>query len=164
MKTDLELKKDVEDELSWEPTVNAAHIGVAAKNGVVTLSGHIPSYAERWEAESAAKRVFGVSAVANELEVKLPGSSERSDEDIAAACWKRCAGSLASARRNHASSSGSHSSSGGKRSHKTAAQSSASESAWKGSLPVRHSNATTPSDHRSERQSTCLPRSCSGLA
>jgi len=86
MKTDLELKKDVEDELNWEPTVNAAHIGVAANNGVVTLTGHIPSYAERWEAEGATKRVFGVAAVANELEVKLPGSSERSDEDIAAAC------------------------------------------------------------------------------
>ena len=86
MKTDMELKKDVEDELNWEPLVNAAHIGVAAKQGVVTLTGHIPSYAEKWHAENAAKRVYGVSAVANDLEVKLPGSSERTDEDIATAC------------------------------------------------------------------------------
>jgi len=86
MKTDMELKKDVEDELNWEPAVNAAHIGVSAKQGVVTLTGHIPSYAEKWHAENAAKRVYGVSAVANELEVKLPSSSERTDEDIAAAC------------------------------------------------------------------------------
>jgi len=86
MKTDLELKKDVEAELNWEPAVNEAHIGVAAKHGVVTLTGHIPSYAEKWHAEDATKRVYGVSAIANELEVKLLGSNERTDEDIAAAC------------------------------------------------------------------------------
>jgi osmotically-inducible protein OsmY len=86
MKTDTELKKDVEDELEFEPSVNAAHIGVAAKGGVVTLSGHVPSYAEKLAAEKAAKRVYGVKAVAEELEVKLPGSLVRTDEDIAAAC------------------------------------------------------------------------------
>lgn len=86
MKTDKELKDDVEDELDWEPRVNAAHIGVAVTNGVVTISGHVPSFAEKYAAERTAKRVYGVNAVADELEVKLPGSAVRSDEDIAAAC------------------------------------------------------------------------------
>jgi osmotically-inducible protein OsmY len=86
MKTDKELKQDVEAELDWEPRVNAAHIGIAAKNGVVTLSGHVPSYAEKYAAERTAKRVYGVNAVADELEVKLPGTAVRSDEEIAAAC------------------------------------------------------------------------------
>jgi len=86
MKTDKELKQDVEDELDWEPRVNAAHIGVAVTNGVVALSGHVPSYAEKYAAERTAKRVYGVNAIADELEVKLPGSAVRSDEDIAAAC------------------------------------------------------------------------------
>jgi osmotically-inducible protein OsmY len=84
--TDAELQKDVISELKWEPSVDAAHIGVAVKNGIVTLTGHVPSYAEKWAAEDAAKRVYGVKAVANEIEVKLPGSSERTDEDIAADC------------------------------------------------------------------------------
>src|SRR5258706_9159516 len=88
MKTDSELQRDVLDELSWEPSVNAAHIGVSVKDGVVTLSGHVPSYAEKYGAELAAKRVYGVKAVANELEVKLPGSSKRSDEAIAVAAVK----------------------------------------------------------------------------
>jgi osmotically-inducible protein OsmY len=86
MKTDSELKRDVENELKWEPSVNEAHIGVAVKEGVVTLTGHVPSYTEKYAAEKAAKRVYGVKAVANELDVKLPGSSKRTDEDIAAAC------------------------------------------------------------------------------
>lgn len=82
---DLELKKSVESELSFEPSINAAEIGVAAKNGVVTLSGRVPSYWEKIAAERAAARVSGVKAVANELEVRLPGSSERTDEHIAQA-------------------------------------------------------------------------------
>ena len=72
-------------ELKWEPSVDAAHIGVSVKDGVVTLSGHVSSYAEKFAAEKAAKRVHGVQAVVNEIGVKLPGSSERTDEDIAAA-------------------------------------------------------------------------------
>jgi osmotically-inducible protein OsmY len=86
MKTDSELKRDVENELKWEPSVNEAHIGVAVKDSVVTLTGHVPSYAEKYAAEKAAKRVYGVKAVANELDVKLPGTSKRTDEDIAHAC------------------------------------------------------------------------------
>ena len=83
--TDSELQRAVLDELKWEPSVNAAHIGVTVKDGVVTLTGHVSSYAEKYAAEKAAKRVYGVRAVANELDVKLPGSSRRTDEDIAAA-------------------------------------------------------------------------------
>lgn len=82
---DLELKKSVESELNFEPSINAAEIGVAVKNGVVTLSGRVPSYWEKVSTERAAARVSGVKAVANELEVRLPGSSERTDEDIAQA-------------------------------------------------------------------------------
>lgn len=83
--TDLELKKSVESELSWEPSINAAEIGVAAKDGIVTLTGRIPSYWEKVAAERAAMRVAGVKAVANQIEVRLPSSSERTDEDIARA-------------------------------------------------------------------------------
>ena len=82
-KTDSELQRAVLDELKWEPSVNATHIGVSVKNGIVTLSGHVPSYWQKYEAEKAAKRVYGVTAIANELSVKLPGSSQSTDEDIA---------------------------------------------------------------------------------
>ena len=83
--TDLELKKAVESELNFEPSINAAEIGVAAKDGIITLSGSVPSYWEKMAAERAAARVSGVKAVVNEVEVHLPGSSERTDEDIARA-------------------------------------------------------------------------------
>jgi VCBS repeat-containing protein len=86
MKSDTELQQDVLEELDYEPSVNAAHIGVAAADGVVTLTGHVPSYAEKCAAEKAAKRVYGVKAIADELEVKLIGSAERTDEVIAADC------------------------------------------------------------------------------
>ena len=83
--SDLELKKAVESELTYEPSVNAAEIGVAVRDGIVTLSGYVPSYWEKIAAERATERVAGVKAVANDLEVKLPSSSERTDEDIARA-------------------------------------------------------------------------------
>ena len=85
MKTDLELQHDVMIELQWEPMVKAAEIGVGVKDGVVTLSGYVDSFYKKWAAERAAARVFGVKAVAEELKVRLPGSLERSDEDIARA-------------------------------------------------------------------------------
>jgi osmotically-inducible protein OsmY len=91
MKTDMELKQDVLDELEWDPSVNAAHVGVTVKEGVVTLSGHVPSYTEKYAAERTAKRVYGVKAVADELDVKLPGSAKRTDEDIATACVRALA-------------------------------------------------------------------------
>jgi osmotically-inducible protein OsmY len=83
--TDLELRKRVEDELNWEPSVDAAAIGVTAKDGIVTLTGHVQSYTEKMAAERAAARLSGVRAVVNELEIRLPNSSERTDEDIARA-------------------------------------------------------------------------------
>src|SRR3989442_9982906 len=85
MKTDSALQRDVMKELEWEPRIDAAHIGVAAKDGVITLSGSVPSYWEKYEAVRAAKRVYGVKAVVDEIDVKLPGSSERTDTDIAEA-------------------------------------------------------------------------------
>jgi osmotically-inducible protein OsmY len=83
MKTDSELRRDVERELEWDPSIDARNIGVAVKNGVVTLTGYVSSYADKWRAERIAKRVAGVSAIANEIEVKL--STERTDPDIAEA-------------------------------------------------------------------------------
>jgi osmotically-inducible protein OsmY/prolyl-tRNA editing enzyme YbaK/EbsC (Cys-tRNA(Pro) deacylase) len=85
MKTDIDLQQDIIDELVWEPSIDAAAIGVAVEGGVVTLTGHVPSFAEKWTAEHVAKRVVGVRAVANEITVRLPGTSERSDADIARA-------------------------------------------------------------------------------
>jgi osmotically-inducible protein OsmY len=85
MKTDSQLQHDVLKELEWEPRVDHAHIGVSSKEGVITLSGQVASYGEKYEAVKAAKRVYGVTAVADELEVKLAGTSERTDTDIAEA-------------------------------------------------------------------------------
>jgi osmotically-inducible protein OsmY len=85
MKTDAELQRDVMDELKWEPTIRAAEIGVGTKDGIVTLSGYVDSYAKKRAAERAVMRVFGVKAVAEELQVRLPSSFERSDSDIAQA-------------------------------------------------------------------------------
>lgn len=85
MKSDRQLQQDVIDELRWDAAVQAAHVGVEASQGVVTLSGWVDSYGEKFAAEDAAKRVLGVKAVAMDLEVKLPGSSLRSDTDIAKA-------------------------------------------------------------------------------
>lgn len=95
MKTDGELQRDVMAELAWEPSVNAAQIGVAVKGGVVTLTGHVPHYSEKYAAERAAGRVRGVRAVADELDVRLPGGAKRTDEDIAADCARILAASYA---------------------------------------------------------------------
>ncbi len=67
MKTDSELKHDVEHELKWEPSVNEAHIGVTVKDGVATLTAHVPAYAEKYTPERVAKRVYGVKAMADEF-------------------------------------------------------------------------------------------------
>ena len=82
-KTDTQLQRDVLDELKFDPRVKDAEIGVAVKDGVVTLSGFVASYAQRTAAERAVERVGGVRAIAEELKVKLPGALERSDTDIA---------------------------------------------------------------------------------
>lgn len=81
---DLKLRQDVLDELEWEPSVDAAHVGVAARHGVVTLSGHVGSFADKLAAERAAWRVAGVKAVAQEIEVRVPSDRKTSDEEIAA--------------------------------------------------------------------------------
>lgn len=86
MRSESDLKRDVENELTWEPSVNEAHIGVTVKDGVVTLTGHVPCYAEKYGAEKAAKRIYGVKAIANELDVRLPGCARCTDEEIAQAC------------------------------------------------------------------------------
>lgn len=83
MLDDALLQKNVLAELSWEPAVNAAHIGVAVANGVVTLSGQVKSYTEKRAAEEAVRRVKGVTGVAEELGVELPVEDQRTDEDIA---------------------------------------------------------------------------------
>jgi osmotically-inducible protein OsmY len=87
--TDWEIRKNVEEELNFEPSVNAAEIGVAINDGIVTLTGRVDSYWEKTAAEEAAARVAGVKAVVNELEIRLPISSERTDEDIARAAVNR---------------------------------------------------------------------------
>ena len=91
MMNDMQLQKAVQAELGWEPSVTAAHIGVAAKDGVVTLTGHVGAYAEKHAAEAAANRVKGVKAVAEEIEVRLPFETKRTDEDIAASAVDRLA-------------------------------------------------------------------------
>jgi len=83
VKTDTELQQDVMNELKWEPAVKASDIGVGVTGGVVRLSGYVDSYYKKWAAGRAAARVFGVKAVAEEIEVKLADSFKRSDEDIA---------------------------------------------------------------------------------
>ncbi len=83
MKSDAQLKSDVEQELRWEPSVRAEQIGVSVKSGVVELDGHVDAYYEKWAAERAAMRVSSVKAVASEIKVELPSSVTRTDEDIA---------------------------------------------------------------------------------
>lgn len=83
IKTDRELRHNVTEALDFDPLVHAAQIGVGVNDGVVTLSGTVPSYFERVEACRAALRVQGVQALADELEVDLPGTHVRNDEDIA---------------------------------------------------------------------------------
>jgi osmotically-inducible protein OsmY len=85
MTSDSDLKASVLAELKWEPSVNAAHIGVTARDGTVTLNGHVSTYFEKRAAEKAAGRVKGVKALAEGIEVKLFGDSKHGDEDIARA-------------------------------------------------------------------------------
>ena len=85
MTSDSQLQSDVQAELQWQPSVDAAHIGVAAKDHVVTLTGQVAHYAEKAAAEKSAKGVYGVKAVANDIVVELLDSSRRTDQDIAEA-------------------------------------------------------------------------------
>ncbi len=85
MTTDTQLQSNVLDELKWRPSVNAAHIGVTAKNGVVTLTGQVAHYAEKAAAEDAAKGVYGVKGLANDIAVEMIGAHKRTDQDLAEA-------------------------------------------------------------------------------
>lgn len=81
--SDKTLKQAVEDELEWEPSIDAEHIGVTAEDGVVTLTGHVGSFAEKFTAEKATKRVKGVRAIAQEIEIRFPNDKKTSDDQIA---------------------------------------------------------------------------------
>ena len=83
MKSDIQIQKDVMEELQWEPLLNASEIGVAVKNGVVTLSGQVDTYYKKLSAEKAAKRVGGVKAVAEDIQVGISPSSRKTDAEIA---------------------------------------------------------------------------------
>lgn len=83
MKDDTELQRDVIEELRWDPAIKEKEIGVAVRDGVVTLTGSVASYAERWAVERAVERMSGVKALANEVSVRLPSSFVRSDSDLA---------------------------------------------------------------------------------
>jgi osmotically-inducible protein OsmY len=81
--TDIKLQRDILDELEWEPSINSAEIGITVEDGIVTLTGHVDSLPEKWTAARVARRIRGVKAIANDIEVRLPGSHERTDSDIA---------------------------------------------------------------------------------
>jgi hypothetical protein len=83
MRSDSDIERDVKDELQWDPDLDATDIAVSVKSGVVTLAGYVKSYSDKYEAEVAAKRVAGVSGVANDLEIRVPTVDQRPDPDIA---------------------------------------------------------------------------------
>jgi osmotically-inducible protein OsmY len=83
MKSNIQLQHDVVAELAWEPRIDETHVVVDAVDGVITLSGSVPSYAQKWDAERAAERVAGVRSVANELAVSPTPAAQRSDTQLA---------------------------------------------------------------------------------
>lgn len=83
MKTDMQLQRDVIEELAWQPNIREAEVAVGAKNGVVTLSGFVDSYAQKYAAARAVEAVRGVRAVADDLKVRLPQAFVRSDTEVA---------------------------------------------------------------------------------
>jgi osmotically-inducible protein OsmY len=83
MRSDSDIKRDVEDELRWDPDIGSDDIAVAVRNGVVTLTGFVRSYGQKLQAEADAKRISGVVGLANDIEVRLPAIDQRPDPDIA---------------------------------------------------------------------------------
>lgn len=83
MKSDIEIQKDVLEQLKWEPFLNSAQIGVSVKNGVVTLSGQVDAYSKKIQAEKAAKKVAGVKAIAEDIQVGLSPVYKKSDTEVA---------------------------------------------------------------------------------
>ncbi|HXR20272.1 MAG TPA: BON domain-containing protein [Steroidobacteraceae bacterium] len=94
MKDDMAIRHDVLSELDWDPRFDSRNIGVAVKNGVVALSGHVGSYAERRAAEEAAKSVVGVKALANDIIIELPFEAKRTDAEIAEAAVAALRGNI----------------------------------------------------------------------
>jgi hypothetical protein len=88
---DKQLQQSVMEELAWDPSITSAHIGVAARDGVVTLSGHVPSYWDKRSAETAASRVKGVKAEVEEIKIQLSGGNLLADEKIAARAFENLA-------------------------------------------------------------------------
>lgn len=82
-RSDMQIQQDVLDELEWDRRVRPNEIGVAVKDGIVTLTGQVDSYTKRWAAQEAALHVLGVKAVASDLEVRLQTTAERTDTDLA---------------------------------------------------------------------------------
>lgn len=83
MKRNEDLQRDVQDAIRWEPLLSAAEIGVTAKDGVITLTGIVDSYAKKLEAEDAAKKVAGVRAIAQEIEIRFANSNKKNDAEVA---------------------------------------------------------------------------------
>ncbi|MGX7670117.1 BON domain-containing protein [Plantactinospora sp. DSM 117369] len=84
-RSDTDIQRDVLAELAWDARVRASEVGVSVSSGIVTLTGWVDSYAKKWAAERIAHRIRGNRAVANDIEVRLPGTAERTDTDIATA-------------------------------------------------------------------------------
>ena len=97
MRSDSDIRRDVEDELRWDPDIDPIDIAVSVNNGVVTLAGFVRSYMQKYQAEADTKRVAGVLAVVNDLEVRLPNVDERPDPDIARDAVERIKSELPSA-------------------------------------------------------------------
>lgn len=85
MKIDRQIRDEVEAELDWDPSFDSRQVGVAVKDGIVTLSGHVNAFPDRWAAQKAAQSVADVKAIANEIQVMLPFDTKRSDTEIAEA-------------------------------------------------------------------------------
>lgn len=83
MRLDIDIKRDVESELKWDPDIDSSNIGVAVKDSVVTLTGFVRSYGQKYAAEQAAKRVKGVLGVANDIDVRIPSANEKPDPELA---------------------------------------------------------------------------------
>ena len=85
MKTDIQIQKDVMEQLKWEPFLNASEIGVSVKKGIVTLSGQVDSYSKKLTAENATKKIAGVKAIAEEIQIGVSPAYKKSDTEIAEA-------------------------------------------------------------------------------
>jgi osmotically-inducible protein OsmY len=100
MRSDSDIKRDVEEELRWDPDIDATDIAVAVKDGVVTLAGFVRRFYDKFQAEADAKRVDGVVGLANDLEVRLPGSDKRPDPEIVRDAIAAIAGQLPAQAEN----------------------------------------------------------------